>query len=551
LRRSIAVETATVLTVWFIGAAVFFRSQWTSGFRNVIGNDGDTRLLVYLLEHWFKVFQGDADWRDPAFFYPQKNVLGWSDGLVFYQVFYTPLRSLGVEPFLAAQLSVILLSLVGYAALVCFVRLAFGAPTVVASIGALAFVFSNANWLHSGWFQLLAVWLIPVILLLGLVAWRLTPSRPNVALLLGAAEGALIGVSFYTGYYVSWFSALAGGVVLVLFVVVGGRALLFRLLAALRARWRLLASTTVGFALGIVPFLLTYLPARHEIVHESYQTVIALAARPSDLVNVGQGNVMWSRVVPRLFTSVDPSRFEDDYAVTPLVLVAAVVFAGFAFRLVSRMEADRRSPPTTTPAVLTASALVLSVLPVKTRFGSFWAVVWHIPGAYAIRAIDRIGIVTGLVAALALIAGAGEVYERAPARRRRSVQVSVVAVLCLLAVEQLNTTDESGINRASEQALLASVRQPPSTCRAFYVVDTRDPPPPFPLDQTEAMVISQKVSLPTINGYTGYQPRGWALANPADESYGAAVSSWIRAHRLQDGMCRLDLATMTWSPERG
>src|SRR5947209_11273678 len=62
----------------------------------------------------------------------------------------------------------------------------------------------------------------------------------------------------------------------------------------------------------------------------------------------------------------------------------------------------------------------------------------------------------------------------------------------------------------------SSVQPPPVVCRAFYVVDSSPKNLPFFVYQTEAMVISQRLRVPTINGYTGYYPQDWTLVNPKD-----------------------------------
>ena len=100
---------------------------WSSGFRTLLGDNHDTIQLTYLQEHWYQVLLGHASWQSPAIFYPLKGVLGWSDGLLLFDVFYAPLRLLGADMFLAEEITIILLSLVGFVSFVCLARVAFGA----------------------------------------------------------------------------------------------------------------------------------------------------------------------------------------------------------------------------------------------------------------------------------------------------------------------------------------------------------------------------------------------------------------------------------------
>ena len=64
--------------------------------------------------------------------------------------------------------------------------------------------------------------------------------------------------------------------------------------------------------------------------------------------------------------------------------------------------------------------------------------------------------------------------------------------------------------------------------------------------QIDAMLVSQRLSLPTINGYSGYFPPGWGLLEPWLPTYAAAVSEWSEEHGLTSGVCSLDLTTMQW-----
>ena len=543
----VVLEAVELVAVWTVGAAVFFRSQWTSGFRSIMGNNGDTRLIVYLLEHWYQVFQGQAAWRDPAFYYPVKDLLGWSDAFFFYEVWYTPLRLIGFDPFLAAQVSVVLLSLVGFASFVWLARLAFDARPHLALIGGLIFTFANGLWLHSAEFQLLGVWLVPLILFLWVAAFRTLEEHRAQSLVLAAAAGLLTAISFYTGYYVAWFSTLAAGVAFALLLAAGRRAVVTGVLNGLRRGRQLVLMGAGAFTIGIVPFLVTYLPSR-QVHTRSYQDALMFAARPHDLINVGTGNLVWSRIIRTLLPSVDLSAFEHTYAVTPLVMALAIAGSVITLRIAPRTRAGAWPIGRLIPAALAGTAVLLSILPIRTRFGSPWASIWRIPGANGIRAIDRIGVVACLCASLALVASASEIYKRTAGHDNQWIlRTIIVLLLCVAAVEQLNSTSESYIDRPSELALLRSVQPPPVVCRAFYVVDSSPKNLPFFVYQTEAMVISQRLRVPTINGYTGYYPQDWTLVNPKDPGYRLAVTAWVREHRLQRGMCRLDLADMSWS----
>jgi len=550
-------EAATIILVWLVGASLFFRAEWSSGFRKIMGDNHDTVHITFLQEHWFHVLHGQVSWRSPSFFYPLKGVLGFSEGFVLFQIFYAPLRLLGCDMFLAAELTVILFSLVGFASFVCLARVAFGAQRWVALIGGLAFTFANNLWLHLYWFQLLVVWMVPGVLLLGVLAFRAWPEHRARSRVLGAACGLLAALIFFTSFYVAWFSVIAIGVALTILLLGGRRRVASRLLTQLQSAWSLVLTMGLAFAVGLVPFVLTYLPAQKQVHHLSYGKIMSYAPRPRDLVNVGTHNVLWSSIVQRIVPSLLPTFVT--YAVTPLVMIFALVGSALALWM-SRNEVDRaRLFAARSAAVLAATAVVLSILPVETRFGSLWAVIWHIPGATAIRRTDRIGVVTGLVASLAMVCAASVLYRRGGRQRDRSIWRATILVLVLLAVvEQANTTPMALLDRRAELAFLRSAETPPTACRRFYVVDrvhtSLSPTGPAGYaaavtDQLDAMLISEKFLIPTLNGYTSYPPDGWGLMDPFSSEYLGAVRSWTTAHDLQAGLCQLDLGTMQWKTD--
>lgn len=533
--------TAGLLVVWLAGAAVFFRAQWHSGFRTAMGNDGDMRLAVYLCEHWFRVFHGQDSWLNPQFFYPVKGLLSWSDTFALYQVFYTPLRLLGCDAFLALQLTIVLLSLVGFLSFVALVRDGFGTPIPLAAALGLAFTFSNALWLHAGAAQDSGLYFIPLVIWAALRVWRaaVVPRR-LLAPLGGAGLGLLVALVPYSTYYVSYFSVLCAVIALIVLVVSGPRSAWSWVRAELPARWAAAAGAAVGLAVGLVPFALTYLPSRPDDPGSSYAQAMAYAARWKDLVDIGRGNVLWSP--PRA------GMYELTYAVTPVLMLATVVLGALCARRVFTRTAGHPRVARLA-ATLAVTAVVTELLPIHTRFVTPWALIFHLPGASAMRSIDRIDMVAGLVATLSLAAASVELWSSRADRRSRLVRAALALVVALVLIEQLNTTRTSVVDRRVQHALLASVRPAPAGCRSFYVSDSRGTLPFFE-SQLDAMLISQKIHLPTINGYTAYNPIGWNLAEIGSPTYLDEVRTWTGSKGVAPDLCQLDLGTMRWAPAK-
>jgi hypothetical protein len=67
-------------------------------FNMVAGDRGDTRLVVFTLEHWFRAFQGLEPFLRLQMFYPDPNALAYADGLFLFGLPYAALRAIGSGP---------------------------------------------------------------------------------------------------------------------------------------------------------------------------------------------------------------------------------------------------------------------------------------------------------------------------------------------------------------------------------------------------------------------------------------------------------------------
>jgi hypothetical protein len=534
------------LGTWLVGALFFFSAQWTSGFNRLGGNTGDTRLQVYLSEQWFLVLRGSQPWRNPPFFYPVKGILGYTDTFFLYQVFFAPFRLVHAEPFLAFQLTIISMSLMGFVCFVVLARALFQAPLMLALVGALVFTFANSLWIHMGSAQLYGIDFAPPIALIGLAAWRTRLRRPLLSISLGVVFGLLSALFVFSTYYVAWLSIFAGVVIFGFCFAFAPRVMMTEVGKAMTTGWRSFLGGIVGFVVGLIPFLLTYIPVLHQLGSRTYGNALFYAAKWNDVINVGAGNLLWGKLFHNSWSAPSPASYEVSYAITPILMLTVVLGAiAILWALLTRMS--KFTAPLRVTLALCCTTILFAVLPINTQIGSLWVVVWHVPGATAIRAIDRIQVASSLVAAFALVALGTEVLRGWRPLRTSFVLRTLAAILLLVIVaEQLNTSSASQMRRSAQIALLAAVPLPPAGCTSFFVTDSVRNHLLFYEYQTAAMMISQRVNLPTINGYSGDNPPGWNLEYPELPGYLAEVKQWMTAHGLVTGLCEFDLGTNRW-----
>jgi hypothetical protein len=121
-----------------------------------------------------------------------------------------------------------------------------------------------------------------------------------------------------------------------------------------------------------------------------------------------------------------------------------------------------------------------------------------------------------------------------------------LTVLVLVPAEQVSSNQLDDLNREAQASLLESVPPVPSPCSAFYVANPPDDRPSL-IAQIDAMLISHRVGLPTLNGYSGVNPPGWALADINSPDYESNVDGWITSQGVPGTVSRYDLTNQVWS----
>ena len=529
---------------WIPGCLVFFRDAITSGFDRIGGDDADARLVVVLHEHWINVFRGRVSWTSPNFFFPAKGTLGYSDTLFLDEIFYAPLRAVGLDPFLAFEWTIILLSLVGFAGffILCRRELSLGVGTSLALGSACAFA-NNLN-IVSVHPQLYSVFWFPWLVLLGLQAVRSTQRSRQAAW--GALCGLLLGLILFSTYYICWFIVLATIVFALVFVPLQTRRAGWRrCFGFVRSRLAAVVGFGAGTIVGLVPFLIVYLPVLRLNGGRTYEQVMTYAPTPRDVLNLGESNYLWGSLV-RAHLQVEHLRnTETSLAVTP----ALVILAAGAMVVAIRMWRSRELQTLTRLCVAAGTtALVLAVLPTKFGFGSLWRVPWTLmPGAEGIRAIGRVDILAAPIACLTAALGLAITRRTLPdgARRAPALSVGLGLLLALVVIEQFNVGEFSRIDRSNENERLNEAPAPPPNCRSFFIIDREMLSFVANID---AMLLAVHLGIPTVNGYSGQYPPGYILLDMGDPAYFANVRTWVEAKGAENGFCSYDTVAKRWMP---
>jgi len=528
---------------WIPGSLIFFRHTVTSGFDRIGGDDADARLVIVLHEHWINVFRGRVSWTSPNFFFPARGTLGYSDTLFINQIFYAPLRAVGLDSFLAYEWTIILLSLVGFAGffVLCRRELSLGLGASVAL--ATAFAFANNLNIISVHPQLYSVYWLPVLLLLALQAIR--TSRRSRQMIWGTGSGLLLGLILFSTYYICWFVTLAAAVFALAFVPLQVRRAGWRhCLGLARSRGGAVVGLAAGTTVGLVPFLVVYLPVLRQHGGRTYEQVMSYAATPRDVINLGESNYVWGSFVRRHLPVEHLTNTETSLAVTPVLVFLATGALVIVFRL---WRSSELATLTRLCMATGVTALTLALLPIKFGFGSLWRVPWVLmPGAEGIRAIGRAEIIVAPVVCLTVAIGLAIIgrIQRESVRRPPALSIGLGMLLALSAVEQFNVGEFSRIDRSRENQRLSEAPVPPEYCTSFFIIDREMLSFVANID---AMLLAVHLGIPTVNGYSGQYPPGYILLDMADPAYFGNVRRWVEDQGAEAGLCSYDTVAKAWT----
>lgn len=557
---------AAFLIAYAAAMLLFFRAPILSGFDLGFGDRGDSIIEISLLEHWRNVLVHGSTWNLPAYFHPYGDTLGYNDGYFLYGLVYSFWR-LFADPFHADTLNIFTFKTIGFVGAYALVSRSLGWEKPVAILVAILFTVASGLALRAGNAQLNSIGLLPIVAMLVLGAITAERAgRHRRAAAFGGAFAALMAAWLLTSYYMAWFTILFMGILASCWLWQSGQIAPRRALALIRRHVIVLAATGSVFALCIGPFLVVYIAKLTETGGHGY--MISPLVTPVDLINVGPGNYVWGwifQILEALFRAVVPTgstlptrwlRGEHETGFS-LLLFALTILA--LHRVLGRNPGYPR--PGTELRVFALAVLIGWALTLQLWFLSPWALVhFLVPGAGGIRIVLRYQLFLVLPVLLLVFA----VFRERAIRLLHASPWLAAGIAIFLVAEQISAEPVTELSRARQIADLWHIPAPPAGCRSFYVVlaRTSEEVPRkagnalavspgggngvYP-HNVDAMLLAQLWRVPTINGFSTFNPPGWDFANSTSPDYDARVLAYARAHRLQ-GLCRLDMRRPTpWS----
>lgn len=300
------------------------------------------------------------------------------------------------------------------------------------------------------------------------------------------------------------------------------------LLEFLRAHWLVGGVGLALTGLALIPLALPYLAAGKAVGYRTFEDAQGMLPRFQSWFNLGWQSWLygWAGQLPT-FARL-PMEWEHRLGlgfVTTLVVLYA-------------LWRERARPLV---RVCAAVAITIILLTSYYRFGFMpWRYVFAVvPGADAIRAVSRIGMLLLIPASL----GLAYFLERARGGKRGWLAV-LLAIFCLAEQAQKPPSYDKAQARAPVDSLKAAI---PPGCAVFFYAPARAERP-WEWTQLDATWASLESGVPTVNGYSGNWPRGWqlhqhAIADEAKrEELREELKRWLSSRKVSEGeVCWVEL----------
>jgi hypothetical protein len=483
------------------------------------GDLGDARLNNYLLEHGYRWLTGrDHSFWNAPFFFPSTNVMAFSDNHLGTLGLYACFRWLGLDRETAFQSWMLVLFCLNYGT--CFwVLRRLSISSLGAAAGAFIFSFSLPMAAQMNHIQLLPRFCIPLAFYF---AWEYMQKGGMSSFI---ALCVVLVWQFYCTVYIGLFTTYLLGALLVAHGALNFRRIPWRqVLIGFRKSFPLRTTTVLVSVAALLPLMIPYYKAAHEIGLRPWSTVAALLPTPGSYFLPFPGSLLWSWLHPIRSELAFPWEHWIFPGVIPYGSLLAVAYLCFRSRLSSLAPLGLA----TVGAFLILVAVTLSVKGI-----SLYRLAVLIPGVRAVQGVSRIVLV--LVFLLALQIGILLTYieHRRLAKAKTFARVSILLLLfCIIVFDQYCKAPSSFDKKASQErsALLATkirTLNEATGIKVFcYMPETNEP---FFVVHLDAMMAAQSLGLATVNGYSGNCPRNYPLITAFSDV--AKLEAWVRETR--------------------
>ena len=549
------ISTTTSWTlIGVLASIVFHYPLILSSFNFYPGDEGDSRLIAFILEHLYLWVNNKSTFSSPAFFYPATGTLGFSDVQLLHAAVYSLIRVFDVPVLKSFSITIFVLNTCTYIASFCFIRFGMKLNLFPSIIGALIFSFNSAKLNLINHTQLQPLLLIP------LISWLLILSHDECnrnkhriqALIYPFLAVGLYHLQLWTSFYVAWFYTiiLIFGL-LVLLITDTARTYLMKFI---KNNLNIITFTSVIFILFLIPFIDLYLPILKEHGGRGFHEIDMMLPRPWSYLWMGHENMVWGWIPKHEFISLP---LWPEHRIGIGLIFSCFTLLSFSWALKGFFKVQRgwlglrwkelRNFSIITPKFDTSKyflligslgVLVFFILSLRLN-SSFWGIIYsNIPGSSSVRAVTRYVLIAyffvGIYVALVLHQIEQKVYS---SNLKAVIFIGFSTIIAIFGIVEQTGGTNSFDSIISKKWTNVVVRKIDPNCDSFYLMASPDFPRPSFAIHIDAMMASHLTNTPTINGYSGNLPSNYRLGNPKAKDIKNSLKDWEASMNFEENVC--------------
>ncbi|HTX78328.1 MAG TPA: hypothetical protein VMC62_01600 [Longilinea sp.] len=470
----------------------------------------DTRFNNYVLEHDYRWMTGqDSSLWDAPIFYPYPLTLAFSDNHFGSMFFYAAFRVAGMDRETALQAWYLLSYFLSFAA-AAFVLKKLDLKPLAVGMGAFFFTFGLPQLGQELHVQLFYRFCIP----LACYAFWLFSQKQHFKHLVFTLFWLVW--QFYLSIYLGIFLSLLL-IVIALGMPFTQRPSFSNILMywphTFRKAWQnsKISSNILSLLAMMIILLALFVLLRPYAMavdlygfSRSWGKVYPMIPRIQSYF-IADGVTLWQPFAS--FTAkITDHRWEHQLFIgIPAVIL---LVAGFIWQF--------RSPHRKLAFLFIGAVAVLVLLTLNVKGFTLYKFLWPLPGFSSLRAVTRIILVLMWPIAL-FISIEADALLRIPSRSVIFTTI-VLLLLALMAAESI-FYNHTTFSKADAQARIQTLKeQLPTTFPedpVLYVWDANDTGPSY--SEVDAMLLSQDLGWPTVNGYSGNAPNGSGLVDNCND----------------------------------
>lgn len=501
-----------ILVIFFIGLWLIVIRPLGPNLTRLPGDLGDTRFNNYILEHDFRWITGqDSSLLNAPFFYPYPQTLTFSDNHFGSMLFYDTFRWLGLDLESALQAWYLLSYFLSFGA-AAYVLKKFKLKPLAVGIGAFFFTFGLPLLEQESHMILFYRFCIPLACD---AIWQFS-QKPHFKQLVFMLFWLVW--QFYLSIYLGYFLCLLLAVVAVGLPFTKNKSYINILRywpSSIKQAWKSSKIRTDIFYMVLIFFLLFaliilfqpyILASKTYGFSRSWEEVQTMLPRIQSYF-LAYHSIFWHQLSISLSSQITVCGNEHQLFIGMSAIIALVLGMVWRFQSAHRKMAF----------LFLGAAGFLVLLTLNVNGFSFYKILWYLPGFNSIRAVSRIILV--LMWPIALFISV-EVDALLSLSVRTSNFSAIVLIILGLMVAESVFYNHYTFSKADAYSRIQTLRKRiPSNLPEDPVlfVSNLDSSSWY-LTELDAMMLSQNLGWPVMNGYSGNLPQGYGPTTSCDQA---------------------------------